>query len=132
MRDVFGYEIELRHPSHTLIPMPLLASQQLADDIDDPIGRLLRDLGKLPRWTNKKYAIFAEFVTLARETGYILFTGDFRDYHIEHKGSHCLYDIPKTQRGALRVFAGHRVRLVCVGKSDGRAGRHFFAGRIAN
>jgi hypothetical protein len=110
--------------------MPLLASQRIPDDIDDPIGRVLREMATLPRWTARKHELFLEFVSLANKADYIEFTGDFRDYHIEHKASHCLYDIPSPRRGALRVFAGQRIRLVCAGKSDRRAGRYFYAGRV--
>jgi hypothetical protein len=107
--------------------LSLTYSQKITDDIDDEIGRRLRALGLIRTWNGEKMRLFSEVDELAKQERYLRFTGDFRDYHIEHKGSCCLYDIPPTQRGALQIYRGKRVRLICAGKTDARAGRLFFA-----
>jgi hypothetical protein len=99
----------------------------IIDNIDDSIGAHLRALQALPTWTAAKAHLFRTVAKLAIAQRYLYFTGDFRDYPIEHKGQSCLYDVPSTQRGALQVFRGKRIRLICAGKTDGRAGRSYFA-----
>jgi hypothetical protein len=103
---------------------------KIIDSIDDSIGAHLRDFQALPTWTAEKALAFRTVSKLAAAERYLYFTGDFRDYPIEHKGDSCLYDVPTTQRGALKVFRGKRIRLICAGKTDGRAGRSYFAKSI--
>ncbi len=100
---------------------------QLEDNVEDAVGRCLRAFNLIPTWTNAKHEMFREFLRLAKKEKYLEFRGDFRDYHLERKGQHCLYLVPINQRGALQVFAGKRVRLICGGKWNQREGRIFHA-----
>lgn len=110
--------------------MPLISKNKIYDDLSDEIGESLRKLNMHLRWTKEKHSIFSEFERLAKKKKYLFFTGDFRDYHIERKGEHCLYDVPVTQKGALKIFCGRRIRLVCGSKSNQREGRFFYAKNI--
>jgi len=71
------------------------------DNLDDEIGRVLRDLRSIPTWTARKFEIYAEFASLARKKGYLHFTADVRDYRLSGSGNSCLYQVPFNQRGAL-------------------------------
>lgn len=97
---------------------------------DDEIGRLLDRAASIPTWTKERHQYIKDCVALARKGGFIFFTGDFRTYGIEHSGAYIIRDVPAGQRGALSAFVGQRIRLVCLGKSDARAGRYFMAGII--
>jgi hypothetical protein len=110
--------------------MPLIDKNKIHDDLPDEISECLRKLNTHLRWTKEKHRIFADFESLAKRKKYIFFTGDFRDYHLERKGEHCLYDVPFNQKGALKVFSGKRIRLVCGSKSNQREGRFFYAKNI--
>jgi hypothetical protein len=103
--------------------------EKIDDQIDDEIGRRLRNLACIPTWTKVKRALFAECVSQAKSAGYTVFTGDFRSYHIERVGESCLYVVSSAQRGGLAAYAGARVRLICLGKTDRRAGRRYLTGR---
>jgi hypothetical protein len=50
-----------------------------------------------------------------------------RDYLLSGSGNSCLYQVPFNQRGALSVFAGKFIRVVCGGKSNRYSGRHYYA-----
>lgn len=110
--------------------MTLIEKNKIYDDLPDEIGKCLRKLNTHLSWTKEKHGIFADFESLAKKGKYIFFTGDFRDYHLERKGEHCLYIVPVTQRGALKVFSGKKIRLVCGSKSNQREGRFFYAKNI--
>lgn len=110
--------------------MALLLENQIQDEIPDAVGKCLEELRKIPTWTKKKIELFAAFESMAKREKYLHFTGDFRDYHLQTKGQHCLYDVPVNQRGALKVFAGKRIRLVCGSKSNRIEGRYFYAKKI--
>ena len=105
--------------------MALQLEDQIEDNLSDSIGNCLSAISKIPTWTNAKHAMFDEFLKLAKKEKYLEFRGDFRDYHLERKGQHCLYVVPINQRGALQVFAGKKVRLICSGKWNQREGRIF-------
>ena len=81
--------------------MTLISKNKIYDDLPDEIGECLRKLNMHLRWTKEKHSIFLEFERLAKKKKYLFFTGDFRNYHIERKGEHCLYDVPVTQKGAF-------------------------------
>lgn len=100
---------------------------QIEDDLPDAIGNCLRAFNDIPTWTKAKNEMFDAFLTLAHREKYLEFRGDFRDYHLQRKGQHCLYVVPVDQRGALQVFAGKKVRLICGGKWNAREGRIFHA-----
>jgi len=97
------------------------------DNLDDEIGRVLREMRSMPTWTARKFEVFAEFERLARKKGYLHFTADVRDYRISGSGNSCLYQVPLNQRGALSAFAGKFIRVVCGGKSNRYSGRHYYA-----
>jgi hypothetical protein len=78
-------------------------------------------------WTAQKFELFAKFKQLARRMGYVLFTADVRDYLLYGSGNSCLVDVPLNQKGALKRFAGKRIRLVCGGKSNRYSGRFYYA-----
>lgn len=110
--------------------MTIQSTDQMPDDLNDELGRLLRGAKTIPAWTKEKRQLLDRCFELAISIGYFQFTSDFRRYYLEHKGAHCLYRVPHGQRGALSKFVGQRVRLICLGKSDGRAGRFFLVGAI--
>ena len=110
--------------------MPFQVKDQLPDNSNDEVGRLLRKAKAISASTKEKQDTLAQCFQLAQSRGYTKFTGDFRDYLIEHKGAHCLYMVPSGQRGALSKFIGQKVRLICMGKSDGRAGRYYLVGCV--
>ncbi len=107
--------------------MTLRIQDQIADNRDDDVGLCLYRLNAIPTWTSVKMSLFSELLRLTKSGRYLHFKGDFRDYHLERKGQSCIYQIPLNQKGALSKFRGKQVRLICVGKSDLRAGRFFLA-----
>ena len=108
--------------------MALKQEDQIPDNLKDAEGECLRKLNSIPTWNTEKIILFDAFEGLARAKGsYLKFTGDFRDYHLQTKGQHCLYQVPLNQRGALAAFAGKKIRLVCGGKYNLREGRYFYA-----
>lgn len=107
--------------------MALKREKQLEDNINDEIGLCLQALRSIPTWTSQKFYLFERFKSLARKKRYVYFTADVRDYHLYGSGNSCLYDVPLNQRGALKRFAGARIRLVCGGKCDRYSGRHYYA-----
>ena len=111
--------------------MALRAQNQIADSLDDDVGRCLQQLHAVPTWTAEKVSYFEELMRLCKRQRYLRFTGDFRDYHLERKGQSCLYDVPLNQRGALQKFQGKRVRLICEGAWNPYAGRFFLAKKVS-
>ena len=107
--------------------MALDPAYRFPDNLSDEIGVLLREMRSLPTWTARKYEAFAEFESFARKKGYLHFTADVRDYLLSGSGNSCLYQVPLNQRGALSVFAGKFIRVVCGGKSNRYSGRHYYA-----
>jgi hypothetical protein len=100
---------------------------QIEDNLDDEVGRCLRNLHLNRTWTAEKKRLFAQLEVLTKRERYLLFTGDYRDYHLERKGQSCIYAVPLSQRGALKIYRGKHVRLICVGSWDQYAGRFFQA-----
>ncbi len=111
--------------------MTLAFDKQIPDDLSDDVGQCLRRLHALPRWTAQKFEVYKEFEQLAERHCYLTFVADYRDYYLERKGQSCLYDVPKTQRGALAKLAGKRIRLVCGGAYNPYSRRLFFAKEVA-
>ena len=107
--------------------MALDSAYRFPDNLSDEIGVLLREMRSLPTWTARKYELFAGFESLARKKGYLHFTADVRDYRLSGSGNSCLYQVPFNQRGALSVFAGKFIRVVCGGGSNRYSGRHYYA-----
>lgn len=111
--------------------MPIKLEQHLPDDLNDEIGLCLQDMRSIPTWTGRKFELFAKVQKLARKKRYLIFTADVRDYLLYGSGNSCLFDVPLNQRGALKKFAGNRIRLVCGGKSNRYSGRYYYAVRVA-
>lgn len=111
--------------------MTLRLENQILDDFPDEVGNCLRKLRAIPTWTANKFDLYAEFERLAKRERHKRFKADFRDYHIECKGQHVLYDVPRAQRGALRSLAGKRIRLVCGEYLGPYAARIYFAKKVS-
>jgi hypothetical protein len=103
-------------------------SLKIVDNLKDDIRPLLMRLNKRTIWNN----ISKENLRLLKETlakkNYITFAGHTNRYHLRNVGESCLYDIPTNRRGALAIFRGKRVRIVCV--RSGRYDRVLMAGEI--
>jgi hypothetical protein len=112
--------------------MALTQDQLLPDDIEDDVGLCLRQMRSIPTWTREKFELFAKFEQLARKKKYFLFTADGRDYLLYGSGNSSLFDVPLNRRGALKKFAGKRIRLVCGGKSNRYSGRYYYAKAISS
>lgn len=107
--------------------MALKRENQIPDDIQDEIGICLRKLHAIPTWTAHKHAVYEEFKELIKTEKYFSFSADCRDYHLERKGQSCIYNVPEDQQGALSIFAGKRIRLVCDGSFNPYTARTYFA-----
>lgn len=107
--------------------MPFRPEHQLPDELEDPIGVMLREMKAHRSWSAAKQKSFVELERALEAEKYKRFTGDCRDYHLQRKGDSCVYAVPPAQRGALREFADKRVRLVCGGGWDPYSGRFYFA-----
>jgi hypothetical protein len=107
--------------------MAVKLEQQIPDKLTDEVGLCLREMRSIPTWTAQKFELFAKFKQLARRKRYALFTADVRDYLLYGSGNSCLLDVPLNQRGALKKFAGKKIRLVCGGKSNRYSGRFYYA-----
>ena len=103
-------------------------SLKIFDNLKDDIRPLLRRLNKRTNWND----ISKENLRLLKEAlakkNYITFVGHTNRYHLRYVGESCLYDIPTNRRGALAIFRGKRVRIVCV--RSGRYDRVLMAGEI--
>ena len=112
--------------------MTLKFNSQLNDTISDIVGKILLKLDTMPRWTNAKYIIYDQLLNQMAIEGYKCFSGDYRTYHIQRKGQHCLYMVPPDHKGALAEFSGLKVRVVCDGSWDQYSGRIFYAKQIVD
>lgn len=107
--------------------MAFKAHNQIKDSLEDDMAKCLQRLHAIPTWTAHKYQVFAQFERLAHQNGYLKFTADMRDYRLSGSGNSCLYQVPFSQRGALSVFAGKFIRVVCGGKTNRYSGRVYYA-----
>lgn len=107
--------------------MPFHLENQIEDNLNDEVGLSLRNLHLNRTWTAEKNRLFVQLEDLTKREKYLMFTGDYRDYHLERKGQSCIYDVPLSQRGALKIFRGKHIRLICGGSWDQYAGRFFLA-----
>lgn len=96
----------------------------------EKIDDLLCQLNAISTWTGQRLKILEEIKRIIEADGYLVFSGDFRTYGLQTKGSWRFLKVPSTQRGALSKFRGKMVRLICisyVSKWSGYAGRIFAA-----
>jgi hypothetical protein len=107
--------------------MAVKLEHQMPDNLIDEVGLCLQEMRSVPTWTARKFELFAKFKQLARRKRYVLFTADVRDYQLYGSGNSCLLAVPQNQKGALKRFAGKRIRLVCGGKSNRYSGRYYYA-----
>lgn len=101
-------------------------SDKIKDPIGDQIGKCIKELQSIPKWTKEKLQARANLVSLLESKNYISFCGHVDKYHLSCVGESCLYDVPMNRRGHLIVFRGQRIRLVCVW--SGRYDRLYMAG----
>lgn len=93
----------------------------------EKIDDLLCQLNAISTWTGQRLNILEEIKRIIETEGYIVFSGDFRTYGLQTKGSWRFLNVPLTQRGALSKFRGKTVRLICISYSSKWSG---YAGRI--
>ncbi len=107
--------------------MAVKLEQQIPDNLTDEVGLCLREMRLVPTWTAQKFQRLAKFKQLARRKRYVLFTADVRDYLLYGSGNSYILDVPLNQKGALKRFAGKRIRLVCGGNPNRFRGRFYYA-----
>jgi hypothetical protein len=107
--------------------MTLSDAQSTRDNIDDELGSLLRRIGKIKTLTKVKEELLTAAEERARQEGYLRFSGGFRTYILQRRGSHCLITVPADQKGALQVFREKRVRLICVAYGHNISSRIYMA-----
>ena len=105
-----------------------LLDHKIPDTHHDEIGESLKRINSLSRWTKEKQEARANLIFLLKKNGYISFCGHVDKYHLSCVGESCLYEIPESRRGHLKVFRGKIIRLVCV--RSGRYDRLYMAGVI--
>ena len=105
-------------------------SEKLVDNIKDDIRPLLKSLDKRTCWNAEAKHSLINLIKLLKKKKYISFIGHSNRYHLTRIGSSCLYDVPTFRKGALAVFRGKRVRVICV--SSGRYDRQLMAGVVGN
>ena len=105
-------------------------SEQLFDNIKDDIRTLLKSLDKRTCWNAEAKQSLNNLIELLKKKKYISFIGHPNRYHLTRIGSSCLYDVPTYRKGALALFRGKRVRLVCI--SSGRYDRRLMAGVVGD
>jgi hypothetical protein len=98
-----------------------------ADPLNDDIGALLKRLQSRVVWGKTQESTRAELISLLKSKEYIFFQGGYRGYSL-NVGESCIYDVPERKRGHLRVFAGKRIRIVCVARTGGLGARKLAAG----
>ena len=100
----------------------------------EKIDDLLSQLNAIPTWTGQRLNILEDIKGIIKTDDYIVFSGDFRTYGLQTKGSWRFLTVPLKQRGALSKFRGKTVRLICISyasKWSGYAGRIFAAKAVS-
>jgi hypothetical protein len=103
-------------------------TDKIKDCLNDKVGNSIKKIQSISRWTKDKQLARKNLISLLEKQKYISFCGHVDKYHLSCVGESCLYDIPLKRRGHLKVFAGQRIRLVCVW--SGRYDRLYMAGKI--
>lgn len=100
----------------------------IKDTYPDEIGKLARALSARKGWTTKASEQRLGLVIQLESKGYISFDASVKTYGGWGIGESRLFYVPFERRGALRVFHGKAIRLVCV--RSGRYTRGLMAGEI--
>jgi hypothetical protein len=88
----------------------------LRDNRTDSIGLLLAELYQSSPWTKMKAGLRDAVIEALGQSGYVIFKGDYREYHVTQVGQSLLYRVPSKKRGHLGLFHDQIVRIVCVGR----------------
>jgi hypothetical protein len=98
------------------------------DPLDGELGALIKQLNDRIAWGHREQELRARLVRRMEVLGYVHLVGHPSRYHLTLVGESCLYDVPANRRGALKVFRGRRVRVVCI--RSGRYDRGLMAGAV--
>lgn len=102
----------------------------LEDNLNDSIGRLIRNLNNRTTWTKRCADIQKQLIDELKKEKYISFRGHPSRYHLFRIGDSCVFEVPKNRQGHLKKFRGEKVRIVCV--DSGTFDRGLMAGKIAS
>ena len=98
------------------------------DTLADKVGELGRAIRSQPHFNSEAIRLWNELESRLVRLGYIRFTANVTNYDTWRTGEAKLFFVPEHRRGALSVFRGETIRLVCVG--SGRFTRELRAGVI--
>ena len=98
------------------------------DTLADKIGELGRAIRSQPHFNSEAIRLWNELEKRLVRLGYIRFTANVTNYDTWRTGEARLFFVPNHRRGALSVFRGKTIRLICVG--SGRFTRELRAGVI--
>jgi hypothetical protein len=98
------------------------------DTLADKIGELGRAIRSQPHFNSEAIRFANELERRLVRLGYIRFTANVTNYSTWRTGEARLFFVPEHRRGALSVFRGKAIRLICVG--SGRFTRELRAGVI--
>ncbi len=104
-----------------------LLAHKIKDSLKDDIGQSIIKLQSISKWTEQKHLARKNLISMLEKHDYISFSGHVDKYHLSCVGESCIYDVPNNRRGHLKIFRGHRIRLVCV--RSGRFDRLYMAGK---
>lgn len=114
---------------HRSFPKPLppkdLIEGAEADHINDTVGIMLRNLGRMTK-NSREYKDYKEAVVKEmKKQDYESWDGDSRDYGgLNVSGMSIIYSVPENRRGHLLKYRGQTVRVCCVGAGDYSVRRH--------
>ena len=100
----------------------------IPDTLEDKIGKLGRAIRSQPHFNSEAIRLANELESRLVRLGYIRFTANVTNYDTWRTGEARLFFVPEHRRGALSVFRGKTIRLICVG--SGRFTRELRAGVI--
>ena len=93
------------------------------------IGNRLAEIAAIPTFNNRKKALVQELIQACDDENYLAFDSFSHHFHSSKIGHSFLYDLPSNTRGRLKIFAGSRVRVICVGSGQ-RWARRYAVGKI--
>ena len=106
------------------------SEDKVLDPLEDEIGGPLKQLVARATWGHTQQELRAALMRYLKRRNYTEFVGHPARYHVTIGGDSCLYDVPLSRRGHLKVFRGQRIRLVCV--RSGRFSRGYMAGAFGD